>query len=101
MHANQIATIRKTAELTIASGQLRNDITVDQLVDHMILVKEIGDEGGVDLQWSKFPLGTTRETLVAAIEAQRKTNKRRAGAKAVADKYGKDAARRITGHTIR
>lgn len=93
MNANQIARIRQTIETGIKFGTISGD--VEQLTAHAVRIEEFAFESGVNLNWQQFPLTVSDAELVAAAEAKVKRNKRSAGARALSNKYGKQAAERI------
>jgi len=69
--------------------------TVDEIAAHIQMVEDVSSKMGTMLSYDKFPYGTTREQVVAAAESKIKTNKRRAGVRALQAKYGNEAAERI------
>lgn len=93
MHANQIARIRQTVESALQSGMATGDAA--ELTAHAIRIEEFAVVAGVNLQWTKFPLTVSDAELQAAADAKTKRNKRSAGARALSNKYGKQAAERI------
>lgn len=94
MHANQLARIRQTAEIAIQNG-MAHGVSVDELTDHMVRIEEFAISAGVRLEWTKFPLTVSDAELQAAAESKIKAAKRSAGARALSNKYGKEAAERI------
>lgn len=93
MNANQIARIRQTIETGIKFGTISGD--VEQLTAHAVRIEEFALEAGVNLNWQQFPLTVSDAELQAAVDAKIKRNKRSAGARALSNKYGKQAAERI------
>lgn len=93
MHANQIATIRRTVEAAIKFSGIEGD--VEEITAHAVRIAEFAMPHRVSLDWQRFPLTVTDEELQNAIDAKIKQNKRSAGARALSNKYGKDAAEQI------
>ena len=79
--------------------------TVDEIETHLNLVDEVAQEFGFRLDASKIEIGSTRDQIVELAESKRKRHNRRAGVRALEQKYGHAAAARIvkkySGRTIR
>ena len=79
--------------------------TVDELEAHLNLVDEVAQEFGFALDASKIEFGSSRDEIVALAESKRKRYNRRAGVRALEQKYGHEGAARIvrrhSGRTIR
>lgn len=77
----------------------------DEIIAHLRLLDEVGDEVGYTLRPDQAPFDATREQLVTIAQGKLKANKRRAGVRALERKYGHDAAANIvykhSGRTIR
>jgi len=75
---------------------------VAEIIAHLRLLDEVGDEVGYYLRPEQAPFDASREQLVTIAQAKLKANKRTAGVRALKSKYGKEAAERIiekhTGH---
>lgn len=70
--------------------------TVDEIEAHLRLCAEVGEEFGVTIHAERYEVGTTtREQLVEAAQAITKRSNRRAGARALVAKYGKEGAQDI------
>ena len=69
--------------------------TVDEIEAHLNLVAEVAQEFGVNIDPSKMRFGATRDEVVAIAESKRKRYNRRAGVRALEQKYGHEAASRI------
>lgn len=82
-------------------------VSYEDMAQHLALINSVEREmgTGVQLDWTKFPLGVSREELVEAAQAKQKAYRRRAGARTLVNKYGPEAARRLvakkTGKTIK
>jgi len=79
--------------------------TVEEIEAHLDLVEDVSAEFGFRLDASKIEFGASREEIVAIAEGKAKRYRRRAGIRALQQKYGHDAAKRIvrkhSGRTIR
>lgn len=69
--------------------------SVDEIAEHLQLVENISNEYKVNLDAGKFAFPATEEVVRASAEAKLKAKKRSAGARALQNKYGKEAAERI------
>ena len=69
--------------------------TVDEIEAHLNLVAEIAREYRVNIDPSKVEFGATRKQIVAIAESKRRMRNRRAGVRALEQKYGHEAAARI------
>ena len=69
--------------------------TVEEIQAHIDMVAAVSQEFGFHLDDSKIAFGYTREQVVAIAEAKRKHYNRRAGVRALEQKYGHEAASRI------
>ena len=76
-----------------------------EVIAHLRLLDEVGDEVGYYLRPEQAPFDATREQLVAIAQSKQKMNKRRSGVKGLERKYGHDVAAAIvykhSGRTIR
>lgn len=79
--------------------------TLEQIEAHLRLVDGVAQEFGFPLDASKFDLGVSREQVVALAESKVRQYRRRAGVRALEQKYGHESAARIvrrhSGRTIR
>ena len=79
--------------------------TLDEIEAHLNLVDDVAREYGANLDASKIAFGASRQEIEAVAQSKNKANKRRAGVRALEQKYGHDAAARIvykhSGRTIR
>lgn len=78
--------------------------SLEEIENHLRLVDKISQEYGFTIQADKVEFGASREQIVAIAERKAKRYKRRAGVRALQNKYGHDAAARIvrkhSGRTI-
>lgn len=79
--------------------------SLEEIENHLRTVDEVAQEFGFRLDASKIEFGATREQVIEIAEGKAKRYRRRAGVRALQQKYGHDAARKIvkkhSGRTIR
>jgi hypothetical protein len=79
--------------------------SLEEIENHLRTVDEVAQEFGFPIDPAKIEFGATREQVVEIAESKAKNYRRRAGVRALQQKYGHDAARRIvkkhSGRTIR
>lgn len=66
--------------------------SVEDIAAHIQMIEDVAREFSVNLDYSRFAFGTTREQVVAEAEAKAKAHRRRAGVRALVAKYGPEAA---------
>lgn len=78
--------------------------SLEEIENHLRLVDEISKEYGFTIQADKVEFGASRDEVVVIAERKVKRHNRRAGVRALQNKYGHDAAARIvkrhSGRTI-
>ena len=78
--------------------------SLEEIENHLRLVDEISKEYNFKIYADKVEFGASRDEIVAIAESKVKRHKRRAGVRALQNKYGHDAAVRIvkkhSGRTI-
>ncbi len=79
--------------------------TLEQIESHLRLVDEVSREYGCPLDAGKIEFGASRERITEIAEAKNRQYNRRAGVRALEQKYGHEVAARIvkkhSGRTIR
>lgn len=68
--------------------------SVDEIEAHLVMVAEVSEATGANLDAAKL-WGQSREQVEAVAAQKTRNNKKRAGARALVAKYGKDGAERI------
>lgn len=63
--------------------------------NHIRICEDVNVQTGAQLDWQRFPLGTTREQFAAESELKLRARNRGAGARALVRKYGKNGAEEI------
>jgi len=78
--------------------------SLEEIENHLRLVNEISTEYKITIHADKVQFGASRDEIVVIAESKAKRRKRRAGVRALQNKYGHDAAARIvkkhSGRTI-
>lgn len=74
--------------------------SVAEIANWLEMIEDVSKVYKVSLDYTKFEFGCNRTEVEDKAAAKVKANNRRAGAKALIEKYGYDAACRITGKTL-